>query len=153
MFTHIRRNSLKVIAASAMALFPIGKPRSRSQRNLGPREALPCGSTAADKRYALADPLRWHRASGKVGTNSIVILPARKQQPVLGFGAALTDAACYMINEMPEAERDKLLHELFRPKTNGFQRVPPCDWIERLRQNHVQLRRRRSRSSTLAFLD
>jgi len=49
--------------------------------------------TAADKRYALADPLRWRRASGKAGTNSIVILPARKQQPVLGFGAALTDAA------------------------------------------------------------
>ncbi|HXI83264.1 MAG TPA: glycoside hydrolase family 30 beta sandwich domain-containing protein [Verrucomicrobiae bacterium] len=126
MFTHIRRNSLKVIAASAMALFPIGKAAFAESKEPRPEGSITVRLTAADKRYALADPLRWHRASGKVGTNTIVILPARKQQPILGFGAALTDAACYMINQMPEADRDKLLQELFDPKQMGFSLCRLC---------------------------
>src|ERR1035438_5841598 len=76
--------------------------------------------TAADRRYALADPLHWRPTSGRTGANRIVIQPARKRQPILGFGAALTDAACYMINRMPEAEREKLLLDLFDPKQMAF---------------------------------
>jgi glucosylceramidase len=49
-----------------------------------------------------------------------VLQPGRRLQPILGFGAALTDAACYMINQMPEAAREELLHELFDPKQMGF---------------------------------
>jgi glucosylceramidase len=105
-----------------MALFLAGKCNTAFAATEEPR---PVGTitvrvTAADKRYALGDPLRWQRASGKPGTNTIVILPAQKKQPILGFGAALTDAACYMMNQMPEADRDKLLQELFDPKQMGF---------------------------------
>jgi len=119
MFNRTRHDFPKVVAASVMALALSGIASAET------KEARPVGDitvrvTAADKRYALADPLHWHRASGKPGTNTIVILPSKKQQPVLGFGAALTDAACYMINQMPEADRDKLLQELFDPKQMGF---------------------------------
>src|ERR1035441_7108411 len=123
MFTHTRYDFLKMIAASVMALSPAGKFATTAFAQA--KEPRPEGSitvrvTAADKRYALVDPLRWRRASGKAGTNTIVILPARKQQPILGFGAALTDAACYMINQITEADRDKLLRELFDHKEMGF---------------------------------
>ena len=123
MFTHTRHDFLKMIAASVMALSPAGEFATNAFAQA--KESRPEGNitvrvTAADQRYALVDPLRWRRVSGKAGTNTIVILPARKQQPILGFGAALTDAACYMINQMPETARDKLLRELFDPKQMGF---------------------------------
>jgi glucosylceramidase len=112
-----------MIAASTVPVI-LGGKRSATAL-MQPKESRPDGSitvriTAADKRYALADQLRWRRASGRAGAKTIVILPAQKRQPILGFGAALTDAACYMINQMPEAEREKLLQELFNPKQMGF---------------------------------
>ncbi len=122
MRAHIRHDFLKVIAGSAAAVVLIGRcpcvfAEAKEPR---PEGSIAVRLTAADKRYALVDPLHWRRASGKPGTNTIVILPSQKKQPILGFGAALTDAACYMINQMPEAEREKLLHELFEPKETGF---------------------------------
>jgi glucosylceramidase len=125
MFNHTRHGFLKMVAASTMALSLAGTAFAET------KEPRPVGDitvrvTTADKRYALVDPLHWHRASGKPGTNTIVILPARKQQPILGFGAALTDAACYMINQMPEAERERLLQELFDPKQMGFSLCRLC---------------------------
>ncbi len=125
MFNHTRHNFLKMVAVSGMGLSLTVTTFAEA------KEPRPVGDiavrvTAGDKRYALADPLHWGRASGKPGTNAIVILPARKQQPILGFGAALTDAACYMINQMPEAEREKLLQELFDPKQMGFSLCRLC---------------------------
>jgi glucosylceramidase len=123
MFSHIRHDILKVITASLAAVFPFDKCLTTAFAQ--PKEPQPDGSitvrvTNADKRYALADSLSWRRSSEKVGTNTIVLQPDRKLQPILGFGAALTDAACYMINQMPDAAREELLHELFDPKQMGF---------------------------------
>jgi len=119
MFNHTRHDFLKMVAASLMALSLAGTDFAET------KEPRPVGDitvrvTAGDRRYALGDPLHWTRASVKPGTNTITILPARKQQPILGFGAALTDAACYMINQMTEADREKLLQELFDPKQMSF---------------------------------
>ena len=123
MHADIRHDFLKTIAAPVMALLLAGKcPTSVYAQ---PKESSPDGSitvrvTAADKRYALAEPVRWQRSSHVAGTNTIVIQPGRRFQPILGFGAALTDASCYMINQMPEAAREELLRELFDPKQMGF---------------------------------
>lgn len=123
MRTPTRRNLPKVIAATAMIVFLAGKcaPIALAE----PKESQSDGTitarvTAADRRYALADPLHWQSSSDKLGKNTIVLLPDRKMQPILGFGAALTDAACYMFNQMPEAARDALLRELFDPKQMGL---------------------------------
>src|SRR6266705_1256997 len=123
MFSNIRHDFLKMIAASLVAGFLAGKCPVTAFAQ--PKEPQPNGSitvrvTAADNRYALADPLHWRRSSEKAGVNTIVLQPGRKLQPILGFGAALTDAACYMINQMPKAAREELLHELFDPKQMGF---------------------------------
>src|SRR5437016_14068428 len=103
MFSSIRHDFLKTIVASLVAAFLAGKCPTTTFAQ--PKERQPDGSitvrvTAAGKRYALADPLHWHRSTEIAGANTIVLQPGRKLQPILGFGAALTDAACYMINQM-----------------------------------------------------
>jgi glucosylceramidase len=44
-----------------------------------------------------------------------VLDPSAAQQEMLGFGAAFTDAACYMLNQLHADERAALMHELFAP--------------------------------------
>jgi glucosylceramidase len=44
-----------------------------------------------------------------------VLDPTSTQQEMLGFGAAFTDAACYMWNQLHRDERRALMHELFAP--------------------------------------
>jgi glucosylceramidase len=39
--------------------------------------------------------------------------PDQRFQEILGFGAALTDAACYVLNELPRAARKQFLQEVF----------------------------------------
>jgi glucosylceramidase len=70
--------------------------------------------TGGKLRYAAADALTW-RSAGKTGDSAIVLDPGKKFQEMLGFGAALTDATCYMFNQLPAAARDELFHELFHP--------------------------------------
>ena len=41
--------------------------------------------------------------------------PGATRQEVLGFGAAFTDASCWVISQIPEEQRADLMHELFSP--------------------------------------
>src|SRR5712671_5390656 len=123
MFPHVRPDFLNAIVASAVGVFLTGKFAATAIAQS--KEPQPDGSitlrvTAADKRYAPATPLHWRRSSNTAATNTIVLQPGKKLQPILGFGAALTDAACFMINQMPEAAREELLHELFDPNQMDF---------------------------------
>jgi glucosylceramidase len=72
--------------------------------------------TAGNQRYSPAPSLNWQTAGRAQTANTITLTGTRSKQPILGFGAALTDAACYVIHQLPEAEREKLLQELFHPE-------------------------------------
>ena len=41
--------------------------------------------------------------------------PGATRQEVLGFGAALTDASCWVLSQIPEEQRAELMNELFSP--------------------------------------
>ncbi|MEI9973538.1 MAG: hypothetical protein WDO73_16730 [Ignavibacteriota bacterium] len=41
--------------------------------------------------------------------------PAATRQEMLGFGAAMTDASCWVLSQIPAEERTALMHELFAP--------------------------------------
>src|ERR1700758_3183922 len=71
-------------------------------------------STFRDRRYAWSEPLAWKRFTA-VASDAIVLDPTSTQQEMLGFGAAFTDAACYMLNQLHRDERAALMHELFAP--------------------------------------
>ena len=71
-------------------------------------------ATYRDKRHAALDPLRW-KPTSTVAATAIMLDTAATRQQVLGFGAALTDASCYVLSQMNEAERAPVMHDLFAP--------------------------------------
>ena len=81
--------------------------------------------TAADKRYAPAEPLIWTPVTG-VSAEAIVLDPATAKQEVLGFGGALTDATCYVLSQMPAEERAATMHDLFAPREMAFNVCRTC---------------------------
>lgn len=76
--------------------------------------------TTENQRYSPSRPLTWQIAERARGKETIILTQARSKQPILGFGAALTDAACYVIHQLPKAERERLLQELFHPDQMGL---------------------------------
>ena len=116
-----RRDFLEKAAASA-AYTVVGKNFARAavEDVPAPRGEIEVFVTDASRRHAQAAPLTWAIASGVPLRSAVTINPAEKAQPILGFGAALTDAACYVLNQMPQPGRDSLLNELFSPKEMAF---------------------------------
>src|SRR5215831_11475787 len=82
--------------------------------------------TSDDKKLARATPIAWQAASGAAGGETIVLNPEKKFQPILGFGAAFTDAACYTFNRLPAEARSQLFHTLFHPSEMGLNVCRTC---------------------------
>jgi glucosylceramidase len=90
--------------------------------------------TAGDDRFAAAPAVEWKAvppapmpgiwetppAPAASAIASIEIDPRRKFQEILGFGAAMTDASCYVFNQLTPAAREKLFFELFHPNEMGL---------------------------------
>ncbi len=55
--------------------------------------------------------------------SEVTISQAASAYPLLGFGAAFTDAACIVLHRMPESVRAGLLKEMFSPEMNGFSTI------------------------------
>ena len=81
--------------------------------------------TGGKLRYATTPSLKWRTGSGS-GENTISIDPGMKFQEMLGFGAAFTDAACYMFNQLAAPAREQLFHELFHPSEMGINVCRTC---------------------------
>jgi glucosylceramidase len=113
-----RRKFLKMTTASAAGL-PFLKAFP-STTTAFPGDQTPSGTvavhvTSGDQRYSPSASLTWQSAGRAQREDTIILRGVRSTQPILGFGAAFTDAACYVLSQLPEAERDRLLHELFHP--------------------------------------
>ncbi|HZU26558.1 MAG TPA: glycoside hydrolase family 30 beta sandwich domain-containing protein [Bryobacteraceae bacterium] len=80
--------------------------------------------TAGAKRLAQEPPLEWRHASPTA--KGIVLDPSRTHQEVLGFGAAFTDAACWMFSQLAADARERLFHELFDPAQMGLSVCRTC---------------------------
>jgi glucosylceramidase len=91
----------------------------------GPNGEIGVRLTAGAKRFAEEQPLKWQPAAGP-SAGAIVLDPSRTYQEVLGFGAAFTDAACYMFNQLAPDAREKLFRELFHPSEMGFSVCRTC---------------------------
>ena len=81
--------------------------------------------TAGAKRFAEEPVLSWQPAAGNT-TDAVVIDPTRTRQEVLGFGAALTEASAYMIQQLEPETRERFLHELFSPSELGIGTTRIC---------------------------
>ncbi len=102
-------------------------------------EAMPASATEADrpsgdievhvtagaKRFARETPVSWRPAAG-APEDAIILDPSQTGQEVLGFGAALTDAACYTLHRLDPGPREQLFHELFHPSEMGLNVCRTC---------------------------
>jgi glucosylceramidase len=69
-------------------------------------------STFRDRRHVAGDALAW-KPAGQVGGEAITLNPNATKQEMLGFGAAMTDATCYVLSQMTDAERNPVMREMF----------------------------------------
>lgn len=81
--------------------------------------------SSGSKRFVQERDLHW-RPVPETEAAVITVDPSRTYQEVLGFGAAMTDAATFMINQLSPAAREKFLHELFHPSELGVNVIRIC---------------------------
>lgn len=104
-----RRDFLKLaaIAASATAARPLSAWAA-------PDAPIKAWRTTGAQRYTLTEAPAW-RANAPISAMSIRIDPEQRYQQVLGFGAALTDSSCYLLEQLDAGKRKSLLDECFGP--------------------------------------
>ena len=71
-------------------------------------------STFRDRRHTPGDSLAWKPVT-QVAPDAIALDPTATRQEILGFGAALTDASCYLLSQLHDDDRAALMHEMFDP--------------------------------------
>lgn len=126
-----RRDFLKVSAFAGTALAATG---GFSQSASTPPRALTAADpgtiamwvTSPNQQLVAAAPVVWRPASGQSGGDSVLLDPGKKFQTILGFGAAFTDASCYMFNQLPGEARSELFHQLFHPSEMGLNVCRTC---------------------------
>ncbi len=118
-FTATRRDFVKLGAAGLAAMSP---SLSAFAQYPGP---VTVQQSSGSRRFATEKDLRWSPAA-EPETGAITVDPSRTYQEILGFGAAMTDAATYMINRLSPAAREKFLHELFHPSELGMNVTRIC---------------------------
>jgi len=83
--------------------------------------------TDEKRRFERAPALAWRPSSGRKPSGNVIALkPEEKFQEILGFGAAFTDASCYIFNQLSADARELLFHELFHPSELGLNVCRTC---------------------------
>ena len=121
MGTGSRRNFLKSATAAAAAI-------SASSRVPLWAESTPSvrmWSTDRNKRHAQTEALAWKPAA-QAAADAIVVDPAAAKQEILGFGAAMTDASCYVLSRLKDDERQAVMHDLFAPQEMALNVCRTC---------------------------
>jgi glucosylceramidase len=133
MSEHTRRDFLRLsaaglaVGATAQALPGMGSTASGSLRSADPGASeITVHVTDAKRRFESAPALAWKPSSGAPSGQTITLDPEKKFQPILGFGAAFTDASCYMFSQLSGETREKLFHELFHPAEMGLNVCRTC---------------------------
>lgn len=96
---------------------------------LRPAKAVNVWVTSGDKSQLLRQQtdVLFQAGVGSGGT-PVSVVPTTTFQTISGFGAALTDSSAWLIkNELTAVQRDKLMRQLFSPKTGiglNYVRVP-----------------------------
>lgn len=118
-----RRGFLKAASTTAAAMAI--SPRLSLWGETAPAGPVKVWGTFRDRRYASLEPLAWKPAS-RVAADAIVLNPAATRQEMLGFGAAMTDASCYVLSRMSDAERAEVMHDIFAPTEMGMNVCRTC---------------------------
>jgi glucosylceramidase len=119
-----RRKFLRTASATAAALAVSHRIPAWADQ-AAPSAPVKVWSTFRDKRYAAGDPLAWKPVAA-VAADAIVLDPDATRQEMLGFGAALTDAACYVLSQLSSVDKEAVIYDLFSPETMGLNVCRTC---------------------------
>lgn len=120
-----RRDIINLVPAG-MALANTAGLRAQASVEPGnPSGEIRVRVTAGARRFAAAPALKWRPAHGS-SAEAVVLDPGRSFQEILGFGAAFTDAACYMFHQLSAPAREELFKELFDPSEMGLNTCRLC---------------------------
>lgn len=124
-----RRDFLRLsglgVAALAVTKASGETPRSPQKNSSGAGDAA-MWVTDSNQRLARGSPVSWHPVSEAGSADRVVLNPTQKYQEILGFGAAFTDATCYVLSQLSSSDREKLFHELFHPTEMGLNVCRTC---------------------------
>jgi len=81
--------------------------------------------TAGDERFKPLAVQPWQTASG-VSQSTVEVNASKRFQSILGFGAAFTDASCYLFSRMESVQRRALIEEFFGPQGLQFSMGRTC---------------------------
>jgi glucosylceramidase len=112
MSTSTRRDFLKLAAAASFAATNARRLWSSSAAK------LQAWVTSGDRRMQEIKLGGWQSLPNRVA-GEIVLDATTRYQEILGFGAAFTDASCYLFSQMPPEKRRALLSDLLG--RNGLQ--------------------------------
>jgi glucosylceramidase len=116
-----RRSFLKLCAAAVAALAAPQCSLLWGSSNSGTR----LWTTSKNKRFEPIAAPAW-RAAGDSPKPGIQVDPTQRFQEILGFGAAFTDASCYLFDRLRSSDREALLAELFAPTGLRFSVARTC---------------------------
>lgn len=72
-------------------------------------------ATDGKRRHEAMLPVVWQRPTATAAEATVHIDSGARFQPVLGFGAAFTDATCFVLQGMAPSARQALMSDLFEP--------------------------------------
>ncbi len=104
------------MAAGSIAVTPVVTPAGEIKVWITDQQA----------RCTQAQSISWRSATGETPASGILLDPSKTFQTILGFGAAFTDASCYMFDQLSEPAREQLFHEMFHPSEMGLNVCRTC---------------------------
>jgi len=125
---HTRRDVLKMslVGLTATASAKAFSVFQGSASTASPPTEIKGWVTNEKLRFSSAQRLVWRTGAGKPSAQAILLNPDQKFQDILGVGAAFTDAACFMFNQLSAASREQLFHELFHVSEMGLNVCRTC---------------------------
>ena len=106
-----RRDFLKLAGSSVVALAASNGVLLRAESP----SAVHAWVTSKDKKFQQIEAPPWRDRAINSSTG-IRLDVSQRHQEILGFGAAFTDASCYLLDKLNSEKRGALLSELFGPK-------------------------------------
>lgn len=120
-----RRSFLKS-ALSAAALIASAEG-AEGQDEGAPRSATIQGwLTDPHRKFGSVPVPAWQKTGPTTTEPAIVIQTSQTKQDILGFGAAFTDASCYLINQLPVPARARLMNDFFTASGLNFNVCRTC---------------------------
>ena len=107
-----RRAFLKFSALAAASSAASNSLGALAAENPAAATQIKAWRTSGQQRFESISAPAW-QPGAEVSPVSIRLDPNQRYQQVLGFGAALTDATCYLLEQLDAAKRKAILEECF----------------------------------------